>query len=88
MCEETSRRDGWLLRHRLTVCLSDDHCARDVQQVDDSRVERRLEVFSDRVTQGISQHSGIGAGGERSFSSKHGRRARCEHIFGAYVVLG
>jgi len=51
------------------VCLSDDGRARGVQQVDDGRVGRRLEVFSDQAMQGVSQHSRIGVGGVHSFIS-------------------
>lgn len=77
----------------IAVCLSDDCRARGVQQVDDGRVERGLEVLSHTYeSQSLSRaleraRRGEARRGIPGLTSKHSGRARSRHILGAYVVL-
>lgn len=53
--------------------------------MDDGRVERRLEVLSDRATQGFGQHFAFAHGG-REVNTHSLRSMAEEHVVGMFLV--
>ena len=88
MCEEASRGDGHPMPNSSHFVFPDDRRARGVQQW--SMVASKGDWKSSVIKQCKGSASIRESEREVSihpYTSKHGGRAGCRHIFGAYVIL-